>query len=92
MSRTFRALRYIGIVCLLSQTSVRADDSTATNSPESQTVGEAAEQARQMARNNRWRNTALALGVIGFGIVALIAVGNNGDQNQGCCESDSCCP
>lgn len=94
MSRNFPLVRYLAAVGLLLQTApVRGDDSTATGSPESQTVGQAAEKARKSAQNNRWRNTALAIGVIAFGIVALIAVGNNSDQDQGCCDStNSCCP
>jgi hypothetical protein len=94
MSRNLHPVRYLAMLGLvLHSWSGHADDSTASGSPESMTVGQAAEKARQSAQNNRWRNTALAIGVIAFGIVAVIAVGNNSDQDQGCCESTgSCCP
>jgi hypothetical protein len=94
MSRNLHPVRYLAMLSLvLHSMSGRADDSTASGSPESMTVGQAAEKARQSAQNNRWRNTALAIGVIAFGIVAVVAVGNNSDNDQGCCESaSSCCP
>jgi hypothetical protein len=93
MNRNLHTLRYLVVLSFLLQLApARAADSTASGSPESKTVGQAAEEARKTAQNNRWRNTALAIGVIAFGIVALIAVGNNSDNDEGCCDTSSCCP
>ena len=70
---------------------LRADDSSASGSPESQSVGQAAENSRKTAASSRVRNTVLAIGVIAVGIIALIAVGNNGNRTEGCCGHNDCC-
>ncbi|MFZ4100019.1 MAG: hypothetical protein ACOYKZ_06830 [Chlamydiia bacterium] len=75
-------------LCLGS--SLRADDTSSSGSTESQSVGQAAETSRKAAANSRLRNTALAIGVIAVGIIALIAVGNNGNRDEGCCSHDAC--
>jgi len=79
-------LRYIiAAMTLLRGVHVYCDDSTSNPDTSSGVIGQATEKAIETAKTRRWRNTAIAIGVVAFGIIAVIAAGSN-KKDQGHCD------
>lgn len=79
-------LRYIMLAMTLTRgVSLYCDDSTSNPDTSASVIGQAAEKAVTTAKSRRWRNTAIAIGVVAFGVIAVIAAGSN-KKDQGHCD------